>query len=132
MFRARRLERFLTQPFFSTEQFTGQEGRMVPLADALEGCERILNDEFAEYPESSLYMIGKIDEARNHETQNAVTHENHGGRRGHKGHRRSRKRIILPLPRHIDFVAALVPGLLSFVKAGTGRRNFWRWMKESW
>jgi F-type H+/Na+-transporting ATPase subunit beta len=37
---------------------------MVPLADALEGCERLLNDEFADYPESSLYMIGKIDEAR--------------------------------------------------------------------
>jgi F-type H+-transporting ATPase subunit beta len=64
VFRARRLERFLTQPFFSTEQFTGQEGRMVPLADTLAGCERILNDEFADYPESSLYMIGKIDEAQ--------------------------------------------------------------------
>ena len=36
---------------------------MVPLAAALEGCERLLNDEFADYPESSLYMIGKIDEA---------------------------------------------------------------------
>jgi F-type H+-transporting ATPase subunit beta len=64
VFRARRLERFLTQPFFSTEQFTGQEGRMVPLADTLAGCERILNDEFADYPESALYMIGKIDEAQ--------------------------------------------------------------------
>ena len=64
VFRARRLERFLTQPFFSTEQFSGQEGKMVPLAAALEGCERLLNDEFADYPESSFYMIGKIDEAR--------------------------------------------------------------------
>jgi F-type H+/Na+-transporting ATPase subunit beta len=64
VFRARRLERFLTQPFFSTEQFTGHTSKMVPLADALEGCERLLNDEFADYPESSLYMIGKIDEAR--------------------------------------------------------------------
>jgi len=64
VFRARRLERFLTQPFFSTEQFSGQAGKMVPLADALEGCERILNDEFSEYPESSLYMLGKISEAK--------------------------------------------------------------------
>jgi F-type H+-transporting ATPase subunit beta len=64
VFRARRLERFLTQPFFSTEQFTGQGGKLVPLANALEGCERVLNDEFADYPEGSLYMIGKIDEAR--------------------------------------------------------------------
>ncbi len=62
--RARRLERFLTQPFFSTEEFTGQAGKMVPLASALEGCERILNDEFADYPESSLYMIGEIDEVK--------------------------------------------------------------------
>ncbi|MCF8145813.1 MAG: F0F1 ATP synthase subunit beta [Deltaproteobacteria bacterium] len=63
VYRARRLERFLTQPFFVTEQFTGHEGKMVDLEDALDGCERILNDEFADYPERSLYMIGKIDEA---------------------------------------------------------------------
>ncbi|UCH34751.1 MAG: F0F1 ATP synthase subunit beta [Armatimonadota bacterium] len=61
--RARRLERFLTQPFFTTEQFTGREGRMVSLDEALDGCERILNDEFADEPESSLYMIGSVDEA---------------------------------------------------------------------
>jgi F-type H+-transporting ATPase subunit beta len=61
--RARRLERFLTQPFFTTEQFTGNQGKMVSLEQALAGCERILNDEFAEYPESALYMIGKVEEA---------------------------------------------------------------------
>jgi F-type H+-transporting ATPase subunit beta len=60
--RARRLERFLTQPFHSTEQFTGKPGRTVALADALEGCERILADEFAEVPESALYMVGSIAE----------------------------------------------------------------------
>lgn len=63
VFRARRLERFLTQPFFTTEQFTGMTGKMVDPQDALDGCERILNDEFSEYPERALYMIGKIDEA---------------------------------------------------------------------
>jgi F-type H+/Na+-transporting ATPase subunit beta len=62
--RARRLERFLTQPFFTTEQFTGMQGRLVSLADALEGCEKILRDEMADLPESAFYMIGKIDEAR--------------------------------------------------------------------
>ena len=62
--RARRLERFLTQPFFTTEQFTGMAGRFVSLADALDGCERILADEFKDYPESALYMIGAIDEAK--------------------------------------------------------------------
>jgi F-type H+-transporting ATPase subunit beta len=62
--RARRLERFLTQPFFTTEQFTGHPGKLVALADALDGCERILRDEFKNYPESALYMIGTIDEAQ--------------------------------------------------------------------
>ncbi|HSG89515.1 MAG TPA: F0F1 ATP synthase subunit beta [Pseudomonadales bacterium] len=61
--RARRLERFLTQPFFTTGNFTGMEGRLVSLADALDGCERILADEFADYPERALYMIGAVDEA---------------------------------------------------------------------
>ena len=62
--RARRLERFLTQPFSTTEQFTGLEGKFVSLDDALDGCERILADEFKDYPESSLYMIGAIGEAK--------------------------------------------------------------------
>jgi F-type H+/Na+-transporting ATPase subunit beta len=61
--RARRLERFLTQPFFTTEQFTGLKGKYVSLPDALEGCERILHDEFRDFSESDLYMIGTIDEA---------------------------------------------------------------------
>ena len=64
VFRARRLERYFTQPFFTTEQFTGKKGRMVAREDALNGCERILNDEFADYPESALYMIGNIEEAK--------------------------------------------------------------------
>ena len=62
--RARRLERFLTQPFFATEQFSGIKGKLVSLEDSLDGCERILRDEFKDYPESALYMIGAIDEAR--------------------------------------------------------------------
>jgi len=64
VFRARRLERFFTQPFFVTEQFTGTAGKMVSREDTLKGCERILNDEFADYPERALYMIGSIDEAK--------------------------------------------------------------------
>ncbi|MHC4879344.1 MAG: F0F1 ATP synthase subunit beta [Planctomycetota bacterium] len=60
--RARRLERFLTQPFFSTEQFTGMTGRLVPLDKVIDGCERILNDEFNNRPERALYMIGSVGE----------------------------------------------------------------------
>ena len=60
VFRARRLERFLTQPFFTTRQFTGIEGQFVTLEDTIAGCERILNDEFSDLPESALYMIGAL------------------------------------------------------------------------
>jgi F-type H+-transporting ATPase subunit beta len=62
--RARRLERFFTQPFFTTEQFSGISGKLVSLEESLDGCERILNDEFHDFPESALYMIGKVDEAK--------------------------------------------------------------------
>ena len=61
--RARRLERFLTQPFYTTSQFTGQEGRSVTVGETLDGCQRILNDEFHAIPERALYMIGGIGEA---------------------------------------------------------------------
>src|SRR5579862_6502012 len=62
--RARRLERFLTQPFFATEQFSSIPGRTVSLSDSLEGCEAILRDQFADHPESALYMIGAAGEAK--------------------------------------------------------------------
>jgi F-type H+-transporting ATPase subunit beta len=62
VYRARRLERFLTQPFFSTEQFTGKAGQFVSLEAALAGCDRILNGELSDISESELYMIGTIDE----------------------------------------------------------------------
>lgn len=61
--RARRLERFLTQPFSATEQFSGIKGKQVSLKDALDGCERILSDEFKDLPESAFYMTGTIEEA---------------------------------------------------------------------
>ncbi len=63
VFRARRLERFLTQPFYTTEQFTSYEGRLVSLEDALDGCERS-SMMSSDYPESALYMIGTVNEAR--------------------------------------------------------------------
>jgi F-type H+-transporting ATPase subunit beta len=71
--RARRLERFLTQPFFTTEQFTGHAGKLVSLEDSLDGCERILRDEFKDYPESALYMIGGAGEAKKPEKSGSAT-----------------------------------------------------------
>jgi F-type H+-transporting ATPase subunit beta len=60
--KARKLERFLTQPFFTTEQFTGQEGRFVALKDAIDGAERILDGEFRDRSERAFYMIGGLDD----------------------------------------------------------------------
>ncbi len=64
VFRARKLERFLTQPFFTTEQFSGIQGRYVSLTEALNGCEQILEDSFDHIPESAFYLIGSIDEIK--------------------------------------------------------------------
>ena len=61
--RARRLERFMTQPLFVTESFTGQSGRHVPLEDTLAGCEAILGGQFDGVDERRLYMIGAAAEA---------------------------------------------------------------------
>jgi F-type H+/Na+-transporting ATPase subunit beta len=65
--RARRLMRFLTQPFMVTVAFTGKEGRTVELADTLAGCRAILDGETDAWGESSLYMVGSLVEARQRE-----------------------------------------------------------------
>lgn len=62
--RARRLQRFLTQPFAVTEAFTGMPGRSVALADTLAGCRAILAGECDDWQERSLYMVGTLEEAR--------------------------------------------------------------------
>jgi len=61
--RARRLEKFLTQPLFATESFTGHPGRRVPLEDTLAGCEQILDGKFDAVDERRLYMIGGAGDA---------------------------------------------------------------------
>ena len=71
--RARRLQRFLTQPFTVTEAFTGTAGRSVQLADTLAGCRAILDGEADDWAESSLYMIGELGEARDRERARKVT-----------------------------------------------------------
>lgn len=65
--RARRLQRFLTQPFVVTEAFSGQPGRSVALSDTIAGCRAILNGDCDDWQESSLYMVGTIEEARTKE-----------------------------------------------------------------
>ncbi|MDX2242612.1 MAG: F0F1 ATP synthase subunit beta [Leptolyngbyaceae cyanobacterium bins.302] len=61
--RARKIERFLSQPFFVAEVFTGSPGKYVTLADTIKGFKQILSGELDEYPEQAFYMVGSIDEA---------------------------------------------------------------------
>ena len=60
--RARRIERFLSQPFFVAEVFTGLVGKYVSLNDSVTGFQRILEGEFDELPEQSFYLVGGIDD----------------------------------------------------------------------
>jgi F-type H+-transporting ATPase subunit beta len=61
--RARRVARFLSQPFFVAEQFTGIPGVMVPIEDTIKGFNMILDGEVDEYPETAFNLVGTIDEA---------------------------------------------------------------------
>ena len=61
--RARKVERFLSQPFFVAEIFTGSPGKYVSLAETIKGFNMILNGELDELPEQSFYLVGNIDEA---------------------------------------------------------------------
>ena len=123
--RARRLQRFLTQPFMVTEAFTGKVGRTVPLAETLQGCRAILEGACDDWAESSFYMVGTLDEARQKQAEAA-----RGG--GMK------LRITLPtavvaefddvlhvraedasgafgiLPRHADFLTVLATSVVSW------------------
>ena len=74
--RARRLERFLTQPFFTTEQFTGLQASSSASKTRWMAVSESCDDEFKDVPESALYMIGTIDEAKAKPNQASA-----GGRR---------------------------------------------------
>ena len=60
--RARRIQRFLSQPFFVAEQFTGSGGRYVSLSDTIRGFKEIIEGKYDELPEQAFYMVGKIEE----------------------------------------------------------------------
>jgi F-type H+-transporting ATPase subunit beta len=61
--RARKIERFLSQPFHVAEVFTGAPGKYVPLKETIRGFQGILNGEYDDLPEQAFYMVGTIDEA---------------------------------------------------------------------
>jgi F-type H+-transporting ATPase subunit beta len=62
--RARRIQRFLSQPFFVAEQFTGNKGQYVPLKDTIQGFKEILEGKHDDKPESAFYMKGSIKEVK--------------------------------------------------------------------
>jgi len=61
--RARKIERFLSQPFFVAEVFTGSPGKLVDLADTIKGFKGLVNGDYDHLPEAAFYMVGSIDEA---------------------------------------------------------------------
>ncbi|MFZ0391419.1 MAG: F0F1 ATP synthase subunit beta [Calditrichia bacterium] len=61
--RARRIERFLSQPFFVAEQFTGRSGKYVPLEETIRGFKGLVEGEYDNLPEQAFYMVGSIEEA---------------------------------------------------------------------
>jgi len=60
--RARKIQRFLSQPFFVAAQFTGTEGKFVPVAETVRGFKEILEGKHDDLPEQAFYMVGGIDE----------------------------------------------------------------------
>jgi F-type H+-transporting ATPase subunit beta len=61
--RARKIERFLSQPFFVAEVFTGSPGKLVALEDTIKGFKGLVNGEYDHLPEAAFYMVGSIEEA---------------------------------------------------------------------
>jgi F-type H+-transporting ATPase subunit beta len=61
--RARKIQRFLSQPFFVAEVFTGMSGKLVSLKDTIEGFKGLIDGKYDDLPESAFYMVGSIDEA---------------------------------------------------------------------
>jgi F-type H+-transporting ATPase subunit beta len=61
--RARRVQRFLSQPFFVASNFTGLEGKLVSIEDTIKGFNMIMNGEVDKYPEAAFNLVGTIEEA---------------------------------------------------------------------
>ena len=60
--RARKIQKFLSQPFFVAQQFTGLEGKYVPIAETIRGFKEIVAGKHDEIPEQDFYLVGSIDE----------------------------------------------------------------------
>ena len=110
--RARKIERFLSQPFFVAEQFTGRTGEYVPVAETVRGFREILDGEHDDLSEGAFYMQGSIDQV----TENAKAG---GGRVGAERGRRAHARRRGPHPGGGGLQRRSAPGL----DPDRGRRN---------
>jgi F-type H+-transporting ATPase subunit beta len=61
--RARKIQRFLSQPFHVAEQFTGLQGKFVPLEDTVRGFKELISGKYDDLPEQAFYLVGGIEEA---------------------------------------------------------------------
>lgn len=61
--RARKIQKFLSQPFFMSEVFSGKKGKFVQLEDTIDGFDALMNGEGDEYPDQAFYMTGTFEEA---------------------------------------------------------------------
>mgnify|MGYP005772171861 CR=1 FL=1 len=64
VYRARKIQKFLSQPFSVAENFTGQKGRYVPVSETIKGFQAIISGEMDEYPEEAFFMVGNIEEVK--------------------------------------------------------------------
>ena len=64
VYRARKIQKFLSQPFHVAENFTGMQGKYVPLSETIRGFQAILNGEMDEYPEEAFLMVGTIEDVK--------------------------------------------------------------------
>ena len=62
VYRARKIQRFLSQPFFVAENFTGVQGKYVPVKETIRGFQAIVNGEMDQYPEAAFYNVGTLDD----------------------------------------------------------------------
>ena len=95
VFRARKVQRFLSQPFNVAKVFTGQDGKIVSLAETIRGFKGIISGEFDHLPEQAFYMVGSIDEAVT--KAKSLQYESPHGRTAHhsRRHRQRRGRDLL-------------------------------------
>ena len=140
--RARKIQRFLSQPFHVAEVFTGTPGKYVPLKETIRGFKMIVNGECDALPEQAFYMVGTIDEA----FEKAKKIQTEGAADGHQPHTihvdvvsaeesifsGEAKFVALPgeagelgiLPRHTPLITRIRPGAVRIERADNGEEEF--------